>query len=102
MPGTNRIVTWDTTGDTLTEASIKINNLTFKNADNNNIITFDPDGFGNTGVGVAIFGDITTGIADTVMGTGMLAVLITGQYNAACGFNSLGNLITGQQNTCRL
>jgi hypothetical protein len=73
-PGTivvDRLVLWgDTTGDTLTQASMILDGTTFTNTTGDNMIVIDENG-PNTGIGIRTMANITIGAANAACGEDM-------------------------------
>jgi hypothetical protein len=99
-PGTtavNRLVLWgDTTGDTLTQASMILDGTTF-NATSDNMIVIDENG-PNTGIGIRTLASLTTGAANAACGEDTLNALTSGSFNTAVGATGLQFLTTGSSN----
>jgi hypothetical protein len=96
----NRIILWgDTTGDTLTLASMKLVDTTFQNALDQNLITVGL-GSGNTGVGLNTVANITTGISNVALGDSAGAALTSSSLKTACSISALSGLTTSGLNVC--
>jgi hypothetical protein len=100
-PGTtvaNRLVTWgDTTGDTLTQASVKLDSATFKDTSDVNLIVIDGT---NAALGVGVLANVTSGSENVAVGDEALNILTTGGTNTSVGTQSLATLLTGSNNVC--
>jgi hypothetical protein len=94
----NRLVTWgDTTGDTLTQASVKLDGTTFKNTSDVNLVVIDGT---NAALGVGVLVNVTSGSENVAVGDKALNILTTGGTNTAVGTQSLATLLTGSNNVC--
>jgi hypothetical protein len=83
----NRLVLWgNTTEDTLTQATMKMDGMTFTNTSNENIIVIDQVN-SNTSIGIRIFANTTTGAANVSLGDDILNALTTGSFKYRVGFN---------------
>jgi hypothetical protein len=75
----NRLVTWgDTTGDTLTQASVKLDSTTFKNTSDVNLVVIDGT---NAALGVGVLANVTSGSENVAVGDEALNILTTGGTN---------------------